>query len=208
MNKRGVTLIELIVVIAIIGILAVALAFNYQNWMGRYNIEKAVKDLYSDLMSARAEAVMKDHTYIVNFPSVNSYGLTEDTDDTCRIDNCQIGAGDTPVATFPKALAYTMNTYTYNGAVITTRTITDVNINFDNKGRMSWRKPPAPPPPLFVDPQNPVDTGVISFTMKPGDPTDYVGNIGADYDCIVLSQTRINIGRMQMVAGKPVCNVR
>ncbi len=210
MNNRGVTLVELLVAMGIIGILLVVLAFNYQNWMGRYNVEKAVKDLYSDLMFAKMEAMTKAHSYIVDFPTAKSYRLIEDTNDSGAFNG-----GDTILPTFSpsgKTVQYTIYTYTYDGSTVTTRTTTDLNIIFDKKGRMTWLKQPSD---IYVDPENPVTgdppkiiQGVISFTMNPGDPADYVGKMQADYDCIVLSPTKINIGQMQKQGTKAVCNVK
>ena len=53
MKRDGFTLIELIIVIAIIGILAVALGFQFTGWMARYQVESQIKAMHSDLMTAR-----------------------------------------------------------------------------------------------------------------------------------------------------------
>ncbi len=201
MNNRGVTLIELIVVVGIIGILVVALAFSYQGWQGRYKVEGAIKTLQTDLMNAKAQAMTRDHTYIVNFPSLTSYSVIEDTNGNGVYD-----AGvDTIIQTFPKTIEYTMYAYSYNGAAMTAKTLTNVVINSDNRGRISS-------PVLLVDPENPVDTttnkvvmGVISLTTG---PTDDVGKMQADYDCLVMSPTKINIGKMQTQGGSWICNVK
>ena len=57
MSERGVTLVELIVVISVIGILAIALGFSYVGWQGAYRVEKTTKELYTDLMDARSRAM-------------------------------------------------------------------------------------------------------------------------------------------------------
>ena len=38
-QEAGITLVELIIVIAIIGILVIALGFSFQDWMGKYRVE-------------------------------------------------------------------------------------------------------------------------------------------------------------------------
>ena len=43
MNNRGFTLIELLVVITIVGILAIALAFEFTGWIGGYRVESQAK---------------------------------------------------------------------------------------------------------------------------------------------------------------------
>ncbi len=222
MNDRGVTLVELLVAVSVVVILAVALAFSYQNWMGRYNVEKAIRGIYSDLIYARQEAMTKAHTYFVDFPTTTSYRMS--VDDYNGTDKSHGGDGtfqpqtdpavstattDTTEPTFPKTVPYTMYAYSYNGpaaaAAVTAKTLTNVLINFDDKGHMSS-------PTLLVDPANPLDattnqvvTGIISLTS---DPTDLVGNMHADYDCLVISPTQINIGQMQTEGTLWRCNVK
>ena len=57
MNERGITLIELTIVVAIIVILAFALGVSYVGWQGAYKVEKATKELYTDLMDVRGRTV-------------------------------------------------------------------------------------------------------------------------------------------------------
>ncbi len=210
MNNRGVTLIELIVVVGIIGILVVALAFSYQGWQGRYKVEGAIKALYTDLVNARAQAVTRSATFLADFQNASPpcppspYPCYRIANDTSGNGNGAIDAGEV-LPTFPKTVPYTMYAYSYNGAAMTAKTLANVLINFDSQGRISS-------PVLLVSPENPVDavtnkviTGVISLTSG---PTDDVGQIQADYDCLVLSPTKINIGKMQTQGGSWICNVK
>ncbi len=79
MKNRGVTLIELVVVISIISILVIALGFTYQGWVGGYKVEKQTKELYSDLMNARGMAMTRNRAYFVDFPTATLYRLSADT---------------------------------------------------------------------------------------------------------------------------------
>jgi prepilin-type N-terminal cleavage/methylation domain-containing protein len=78
MNNRGVTLIELIIVVSIIAILIVALGFSFQGWMGKYRAESQVKELYVDQMNARARAMQHNRMHFVSL-TANSYAVYEDT---------------------------------------------------------------------------------------------------------------------------------
>src|SRR3972149_4189981 len=65
MSSKGFTLIELIIVISIIGILAIALGISFQGWIGRYKIESEVKEMYVDLMNAKTRAMSRNRTHFV-----------------------------------------------------------------------------------------------------------------------------------------------
>ena len=81
MDNRGITLIELIIVISIIGILVVALGFSFQGWIGSYNVERVIKEMHIDLMNARARAVERNRTHFVDLPVAQpkQYTIYEDT---------------------------------------------------------------------------------------------------------------------------------
>ena len=77
-NKNGVTLIELIVVVSVIGILVVALGFSFQGWMGKYRVESQIKEMYTDLMNAKAGAIQRNRMYFVTL-TTTQYTIYEDT---------------------------------------------------------------------------------------------------------------------------------
>lgn len=87
MGRKGISLIELIVVIGIISILLAIVTINFNNWTRRYNIEKEVKELYSDLMFIRQQALVTGMNHRANFETANSvvfrrYSSEADTDGT------------------------------------------------------------------------------------------------------------------------------
>lgn len=171
MDNRGVTLIELIVVISVIAILAVPLGFSYADWMGKYKVEKATKELYADLMNVRVMAMTRnrDHFMDFNYPTppagFGTYRIAEDTDEDAEGDDNADGkidaAGHTFLPSFPKTVEYPI-TNNFNGKII----------NFDKRG--------------IVQP-----IGTICFF------TDY----DPDYDCIVISKTRIIMGKLKKQSG-------
>jgi len=159
MMSRGVTLVELIVVISIIGILVVALGFSYVGWQGKYKVEQATKEIHSALMTARSIAITRRINYLAAFPTATSYTVMADANDNGVAD-------DTPLPTFPKPIEYTIS---WTGVS---------PILFDTKGLIRW------------DRNNDgieETTDVIRLTTTP-DPD-------SDYDCVVISQTRIAMGK-------------
>ena len=67
MNKKGVTLIELIVVFAIIAIGAVLAVPNLGPWLANYRLRTATRDIASNLRTAQMRAVSNNYFYQVDF---------------------------------------------------------------------------------------------------------------------------------------------
>ena len=174
MNDKGVSLIELLVVAAVVGILAVALGFTYVGWVGAYKMEKATKDLYTDLMNARSLALTQNRMYFATLVDGNNYSVTPDTNDSTALD-----AGDVIMPSYPKRVQYAIS---WNGAAPVNR-----SISFDKRGVI----------------------GVVGTTPFPADPVITLAtsaDVDPDYNCIVISQTRINMGKRNLGTG--VCDVK
>lgn len=67
MNKRGVTLIELVVVFVIIAIGAVLLVPNIGAWLPNYRLRGATRDIVSTMRTAQVKAVSTNTEYRVDF---------------------------------------------------------------------------------------------------------------------------------------------
>jgi prepilin-type N-terminal cleavage/methylation domain-containing protein len=75
-DKRGVTLIELVVVIAIIAIGAVLLAPNIGAWLPNYRLRSATQEVVSLLRTAQMKAISTNREYQVSFnPGAGSFIL-------------------------------------------------------------------------------------------------------------------------------------
>jgi len=75
MSKKGVTLLELIVVMVIIGIGAVLFTPNIGGWMQSYRLRSATRDIVSTMRTAQMKAVSTNTIYRVSFTLPVSYVL-------------------------------------------------------------------------------------------------------------------------------------
>ena len=78
-NKKGVTLLELIIVFIIIGIGAALLTPNIGAWLPNYRLRSAARDITSTMRTAQLKAVSTNMEYRVFFPNASSYVLQRNT---------------------------------------------------------------------------------------------------------------------------------
>jgi type II secretion system protein H len=75
-QKKGFSLVELMVVIAIIGIIAATSSLNFATGLPKYRLKRASRDITSRLRQARTKAIKTSSTVIVQFDSGNnSYSI-------------------------------------------------------------------------------------------------------------------------------------
>ncbi len=74
MRKRGITLIELVIVMAIIAICALLIAPNIGAWIPNYRLRSGARDIVSALRTAQVKAVSTNREYRVFFnPGARTY---------------------------------------------------------------------------------------------------------------------------------------
>jgi len=101
-RRGGFTLIEVIIAIAILGIVVMIGVSNFQGMMEKYRVEGETKQMFADLMDARARAMQRNRGFIVqiNSSGIDSkdYKTYEDTGPLGTEGDGSLGAGDTLVA--------------------------------------------------------------------------------------------------------------
>jgi prepilin-type N-terminal cleavage/methylation domain-containing protein len=70
-DQRGVTLIELIVVVSIVGALIVAMGLSFQGWIGKYKVESRIKEMHVDLMKARSLAMQHARVHFADIDDID-----------------------------------------------------------------------------------------------------------------------------------------
>jgi len=80
-GERGMTLIEVLIVVALLGLLYAILSNSYQGWSEKYRVETAVKELFADLMDARGRAMLENRAHFVGITpgATPRYLIYEDT---------------------------------------------------------------------------------------------------------------------------------
>jgi len=107
MKKDGFTLIEVLVVIAIIGITASFAMISMAGWVRKYNVESEIKQLYADLMKARVTAMNNNRAQFVSL-SASQYTIYNDTNPSPNGDGTLQPLQDTIIAP-ATSLKYPMN---------------------------------------------------------------------------------------------------
>jgi prepilin-type N-terminal cleavage/methylation domain-containing protein len=104
-NKNGFTLIEVIIVVAMIGIMAAISIPSMHSWMSNYRLKAAARDAYSVLQKARALAVKTNTDTAVIFDTANStYDLCDEWDSSST--SCAGSSQSFDFSSLPNGIGY------------------------------------------------------------------------------------------------------
>lgn len=79
-SKKGYSLVELLIVMAMVGILAVISAPRYSDFIARGNVRKAANDLLQNARLTSTMAIKENRNYVIAFDiASNSYSIGFDT---------------------------------------------------------------------------------------------------------------------------------
>ena len=74
-EQQGITLIELVVVIAIVAIMGAFMAPSIGEWVANYRIRQTARDIASTFQDAKMRAIAKRQSYSITFAS-NDYQMS------------------------------------------------------------------------------------------------------------------------------------
>jgi prepilin-type N-terminal cleavage/methylation domain-containing protein len=84
-SRGGFTLVEILIALAIVGIVVMLATSTFQGMMEKYRVEGETKQMFADLMDARARAMQRNRVFFVRITG-DGYKTYEDAYDNTALD--------------------------------------------------------------------------------------------------------------------------
>ncbi|QWR76667.1 pilus assembly FimT family protein [Candidatus Magnetomonas plexicatena] len=184
MKRQGFSIIEVVVVVAIMGILITLFVSTLTGQRPKNAIEGNIKQMYSDLAEMRVKAMSENKAYGI------VWTLTANNDFQGYTMRGDSNANDNITDTGGYTTIRTSDNMTYPVAPLSTMRIT--NLIFNGKGIcMNAECSSTPGFQIFASCTDCDDNGVL-----PADTSANCDNIKyPEYSCLVVSSTRIKMGK-------------
>jgi type II secretion system protein H len=166
---HGFSLIEMLVVIAIVGIIAGLATVSFAGLARKYKIDNQVRRMHADFSNVKVMAMTKGRTHFVTL-NANGYTGYEDSDPAPDGNGTLAVGSDRVVLTSNQSL--NMSTVT-NQQSLPIAWSGDAEIDFSSRGLCTTK------------PNNTIPNTVCVFS-----------SVNTRYDCINVSATRITLGKL------------
>jgi len=88
-TQQGLSLVEVLIVVGIVGILMAISVPNVLSQLPKYRLNGAARQLMGELMAARMKAVSQNKKVRIFFPDNHQYKICDDANGDNRVDDCE-----------------------------------------------------------------------------------------------------------------------
>jgi type II secretion system protein H len=133
-NDAGITLMEIMIVLVVIGILAAAAAPNMIGWFSKRTLDTVTREMHANFQRARSEAITRGRTVQIQIDVANDWYAVQDADGNVIV----------PQRNMPQGIDIENSTFPLNPANVNTTGITFRGFATTAEGTVTIRSADAP----------------------------------------------------------------